>query len=71
MNRVSYLVKKNGLKGSIKVSYYEDAVAKAKQIGGYIKTVYTKVDEKPMSWEDIERRDKRIAHFRAKAVSNS
>lgn len=63
MTRVSYLVKKVGLKGSIKVRTLADAKAKAQQIGGYYKATYSKIDEKVMTPRDIELREKRMVHF--------
>lgn len=68
MTRVSYLVKKNGLKGSIKEPTLERAQAKAKQIGGYYKTVYTEINESVMTPKDLERREKRMAYFGIKTA---
>lgn len=68
MTKVSYLVKKNGLKGSIKEPTLERAKEKAKQIGGYYKIIYIEINESVMTPKDLERIEKRMAHFGIKTT---
>lgn len=59
MTKVSYEVRKDGFKGAIKCDTYNLAQAKAKQIGGFIKTVYTVIAETPLTEKQLEERAKR------------
>ena len=63
MTKVSYEVRKEGFKGCITVNTFDEAVEKAKQIGGTYKAVYSEVETAPMTERDLRLRAKRMAHF--------
>lgn len=63
MTNVTYEIRKNGYKGCLKATTLDEAKAKAKQIGGTYKAVYSEVPPKPLTERDIELRVKRLAHF--------
>lgn len=63
MTKVSYEVRKEGFKGCITVNTFDEAVEKAKQIGGTYKAVYSEVEAAPMTERDLRLRAKRMAHF--------
>lgn len=63
MTKVSYVVRKNGFNGGIKVDTYQKALAKASDIGGYVKAIYTKMPKEPLTEKEIVSRDKRLAYF--------
>lgn len=63
MTKVSYEVRKDGFKGCITVNTLDEARAKAKQIGGSYKAVYSEVEKAPLTERELELRAKRMAHF--------